>query len=75
MQAVQDLSVEDRVSRTQFQYSLEAADPERAGHLGAAVRGQAANSAAICGTSPPTNKITPSKKTWSSIATPLRGWA
>ena len=27
MQAVQDLSVEDRVSRTQYQYSLEAADP------------------------------------------------
>jgi len=26
MQAVQDLSVEDRVSRTQYQYSLEAAD-------------------------------------------------
>ena len=26
MQAVQDLTVEDRVSRTQFQYSLEAAD-------------------------------------------------
>ena len=28
MQAVQDISVEDRVSRTQFQYSLEAADPK-----------------------------------------------
>jgi multidrug efflux pump len=27
MQPVQDLSVEDRVSRTQFQYSLEDADP------------------------------------------------
>src|SRR4029077_10553552 len=26
MQAVQDLTVEDRVSRTQFQYSLESAD-------------------------------------------------
>src|SRR5260370_8069804 len=26
MQAVQDLTVEDRVSRTQYQYSLEAAD-------------------------------------------------
>jgi multidrug efflux pump len=29
MQAVQDLTVEDRVSRTQFQYSLEAADPNQ----------------------------------------------
>src|SRR4029450_10960691 len=27
MQPVQDLTVEDRVSRTQFQYSLEDADP------------------------------------------------
>jgi len=27
MQAVQDLTVEDRVSRTQYQYSLESADP------------------------------------------------
>jgi len=27
MQPVQDLTVEDRVSRTQFQYSLESADP------------------------------------------------
>ena len=27
MQPVQDLSVDDRVSRTQFQYSLEDADP------------------------------------------------
>mgnify|MGYP001338048476 CR=1 FL=1 len=28
MQPVQDLTVEDRVSRTQFQYTLEDADPE-----------------------------------------------
>jgi multidrug efflux pump len=28
MQAVQDISVEDRVSRTQFQYSMEAANPQ-----------------------------------------------
>ena len=28
MQPVQDLTVEDRVSRTQFQYSLEDADPK-----------------------------------------------
>ncbi len=27
MQAVQDLSVEDRISRTQYQYSMEAVDP------------------------------------------------
>ena len=29
MQPVQDLTVEDRVSRTQYQFSLEDADPER----------------------------------------------
>ena len=28
MQPVQDLTVEDRVSRTQYQYSLEDADPD-----------------------------------------------
>lgn len=28
MQPVQDLSIEDRVSRTQYQFSLESADPE-----------------------------------------------
>ncbi len=28
MQAVQDLTVEDRVSRTQYQYSMEATDPK-----------------------------------------------
>ncbi|HYY25387.1 MAG TPA: efflux RND transporter permease subunit, partial [Candidatus Udaeobacter sp.] len=31
MQPVQDLTVEDRVSRTQFQYSLEDADPRELG--------------------------------------------
>jgi multidrug efflux pump len=31
MQPVQDLTVEDRVSRTQFQYSLEGADPRELG--------------------------------------------
>ena len=31
MQPVQDLSVEDRISRTEFQYSLEDADPKELG--------------------------------------------
>ena len=35
MQPVQDLTVEDRVSRTQYQYSLEDAGRRRAEHLGA----------------------------------------
>ncbi|MBP7766534.1 MAG: MdtB/MuxB family multidrug efflux RND transporter permease subunit [Syntrophaceae bacterium] len=31
MQPVQDLTIEDRVSRTQFQFTLESADPEELG--------------------------------------------
>ena len=58
MQAVQDLSVEDRVSRTQFQYSLEAADPKELAHVGAAARGQAASLCRSCATWPPTSKTT-----------------
>ena len=42
MQPVQDLTVEDRVSRTQYQYTLEDAGSEGAGRLGAPVRGPAA---------------------------------
>ena len=40
MQPVQDLTVEDRVSRTQFQYSLEDADAKELALLGAAFHGQ-----------------------------------
>ena len=36
MQPVQDLTVEDRVSRTQYQYSLEDPDPQELSLLGAA---------------------------------------
>ena len=43
MQPVQDLTVEDRVSRTQFQYSMEDTDAEGAFDLVAEVAGQAAN--------------------------------
>src|SRR5262249_26212060 len=32
MQPVQDLTVEDRVSRTQFQYTIECADPKELSH-------------------------------------------
>ena len=45
MQPVQDLSVDDRVSRTQFQYSLEDADPEELEYLGAAARREIAEPA------------------------------
>ena len=39
MQPVQDLTVEDRVSRTQYQYTLEDPDSERAERVDREVRG------------------------------------
>ena len=42
MQPVQDLTVEDRVSRTQYQYTLEDPDPERTEHVDREVRAEAA---------------------------------
>ena len=56
MQAVQDLTVEDRVSRTQYQYSLEAADANGSGHLGAQLV-QKLQALPNCATSPPTSRI------------------
>ena len=41
MQPVQNITVDDRVSRTQYQYTLEDPDVNRAGSLGRPVRGQA----------------------------------
>ena len=52
MQPVQDLTVEDRVSRTQYQYTLEDADPERAAPLGAEAGRRAASDCPSCATSP-----------------------
>ena len=42
MQPVQDLTVEDRVSRTQYQYSLEDPDPNELNIVDAAVAREAA---------------------------------
>ena len=36
MQPVQDLTIEDRVSRTQYQFTLETANPEELSAVGAA---------------------------------------
>ena len=43
MQPVQDLTVEDRVSRTQYQYTLEDPDAQRTEHLDRETDGQAAS--------------------------------
>jgi multidrug efflux pump len=73
MQAVQDLSVEDRVSRTQFQYTLEAADRNE---LATWVPRwfKSCNPCRSCVTSPATSRPAAWKQTWSSTATPLPGW-
>ena len=45
MQPVQDLTVEDRVSRTQYQYSMEDADAQELSVVGAQVGGRVAQTA------------------------------
>ena len=47
MQPVQDLTVEDRVSRTQYQYSLEDPDADELDHWAPAVRQQASFPSAL----------------------------
>ena len=64
MQPVQDLTVEDRVSRTQYQYSIEDADADGARALGAALDGQAEDTAAIARRRHATSRIRGSKRIW-----------
>ena len=57
MQPVQDLTVEDRVSRTQYQYSLEDADAEELQRLGAASwSSELRDAARSCATSAATSR-------------------
>ena len=46
MQPVQDLTIEDRVSRTQYQFTLEDADADELAHVGAAAASSALRAAA-----------------------------
>ena len=68
MQPVQDLTVEDRVSRTQYQYSLEDPDPQElslwASQLGRASCKRCRSSV----TSPATTRTWDCRRVWSSIA-------
>jgi multidrug efflux pump len=74
MQPVQDLSVEDRVSRTQFQYTLE--DPS-ADELNSYAPKMLAKLKEL----PELSDVASDQQVqgcaprWSSIATPLPGWA
>ena len=57
MQPVQDLSVETRVSRTQYQYALEDPDAEGTGRVGPAFRGSTFESIQSCATWPATSRV------------------
>ena len=56
MQPVQDLTVEDRVSRTQYQYSLEDADAERAERTGRRSWSRSCRRCPSCATSRATSR-------------------
>ena len=73
MQPVQDLTVEDRVSRTQYQYSLEVGGSEGSGDLGAAAGAKLQADCRICATWPPTSRTTGWKRIWWWTAIRLRG--
>jgi multidrug efflux pump len=64
MQPVQDLTVEDRVSRTQFQYSLEDPDAAGAARLGAASWWTSSSGSRSCATWPATSRTTAWKPSW-----------
>ena len=75
MQPVQDLTIEDRVSRTQYQFTLEDADPDELRRLGAAAGRAAAHAAASSPTSPATCRTRACRRTSRSTATPRRASA
>jgi len=70
MQPVQDLSVEDRVSRTQFQYTLEGPNQDELNAFCAADARPAPATAERCATSPAINSCWACGRSWCSIATP-----
>ena len=57
LQPVQDLTVEDRVSRTQFQYTLEDADAKELAYWAPRMVAKLQDSAANCATWPPTSRM------------------
>ncbi len=75
MQPVQDLTVEDRVSRTQFQYTLEDPNADELNTYAPQHAGAAAASCRNCATWPATSRCRACARSWCSIATPRRGSA
>jgi Cation/multidrug efflux pump len=74
LQPVQDLTVEDRVSRTQYQYTLEDADPEELNRW-APKFVEALQALPQLRDSAATNRIRDWHPCWSSTATRRRAWA
>ncbi len=71
LQPVQDLTIDDRVSRTQYQFTLEDADPDDAGRLGAASWStRCAQLPRAAPTSPATCRTRACRPTSTSTATP-----
>ena len=75
MQPVQDLTVEDRVSRTQFQYSLEDADPNELATWVPRFVARLRKLPELARRRPATSRTTACRPTSSSTATPRRGSA
>ncbi|MEB3735042.1 efflux RND transporter permease subunit [Halopseudomonas pachastrellae] len=74
-QPVQELTIEDRVSRTQYQFSLTSLDSDELREwvpvMVDALNARPRN----CRTWPPICSSRAWKPMWKSTATPLRGWA
>ena len=70
MQPVQDLTIEDRVSRTQYQFSVEDADPDELAHLGAQAGRPPGAGCRNSPTSRATCRTTACRPTSTSTATP-----
>ena len=73
MQPVQDLTVEDRISRTQYQYTLEDPDANELSTMDRAAGRQAARRCLSSAMSPPISRRRVCKRRLSSTASPLPG--
>ena len=74
MQPVQDLTIEDRVSRTQYQFTVESVDVRQPGHVGAASSPTACSTRRSSPTSPATSRTAACRRTSSSTAPRRAAW-
>ena len=64
MQPVQDLTVEDRVSRTQYQYSMEDTDAQELSMWSQQLLDKLAFSDRNCATWPAISRMADCRRTW-----------